>query len=73
MRRIIKRVVTIITTTTWTIQWEEDAAASPTVEIVQTHRTSSADVAQPDTPLPDSTEAVPPLITNLTEGENHEP
>jgi hypothetical protein len=49
MRRTIKRKVTIVTTTTWTVQWtagvEEAGAADPTV--------AAAPVSEPPLPAPE--------------------
>ena len=33
MRRIIERVVTVVTTTTWTITWQEDPPQPDTVDV----------------------------------------
>ena len=46
MRRIIERVVTVVTTTTWTISWQDDSIQSnlqpdPVIENVPTSGVSS--------------------------------
>jgi hypothetical protein len=42
MRRIIERVVTVVTTTTWKISWETDSAhAQPGMDPVSTEITSA--------------------------------
>jgi hypothetical protein len=42
MRRIIERVVTVVTTTTWKISWEADSAhAQPGTDPVSTEITSA--------------------------------
>lgn len=53
MRRIIERVVTVVTTTTWKISWENDPPpAQPAVEPIS-HQLSPLE-ALPESTLPDS-------------------
>lgn len=40
MRRIIERKVTVVTTTTWTISWQDDAS-QPSSEADSVHSTES--------------------------------
>ena len=45
MRRIIERVVTVVTTTTWTISWQDDSIQSnlqpdPVTELDSSHETA---------------------------------
>ena len=53
MRRIIERKVTIVTTTTWTISWQDASppsqpAAAPAPEIIANADASSAAQTAPD-------------------------
>ncbi|HXD10788.1 MAG TPA: hypothetical protein VN653_12050 [Anaerolineales bacterium] len=59
MRRIIERKVTVVTTTTWTISWQ-DAPPQPS---------SEADSAQETLP---NTDALPAVQTSLPMNETKE-
>ena len=59
MRRIIERVVTVVTTTTWKISWETDTP----------HRNPAADSVSNDLPVPG--DFTPPAITVIETKEVH--
>ena len=50
MRRIIERKVTVVTTTTWTISWQ-DMAPQASSEVDPVQSTESNTAAAPATPL----------------------
>ncbi|MEW6084125.1 MAG: hypothetical protein AB1607_05965 [Chloroflexota bacterium] len=52
MRRIIERVVTVVTTTTWTISWKEDPLPTE----------GNADPAAPADATPDAAPNLPSAI-----------
>ena len=54
MRRIIERVVTVVTTTTWKISWEQEPLLHPqaTVDPVSAETSSSKTLAEITTPGP---------------------
>ncbi len=52
MRRIIERVVTVVTTTTWTISWKDDSPPSE----------GMADPAAPADSTPDAVPSLPSVI-----------
>lgn len=60
MRRIIERVVTVVTTTTWTISWKDDPPLSD----------GEADTAAPAESTPD---AAPSLPSEVEPKEVHPP
>lgn len=49
MRRIIERIVTVVTTTTWKISWEADPP-SPPIDVME-------EISQDTPPRPTSVEA----------------
>lgn len=69
MRRIIERVVTVVTTTTWKISWEQDLNASqPLAEAAAEEFSDPGNY--PASPAPASTitevkEATPPETRNV--------
>ena len=64
MRRIIERVVTVVTTTTWKISWEADPSPSHPSTLLRASPTT--DPVSEDLPplkiLPESTSPSPTLV-----------
>jgi hypothetical protein len=57
MRRIIERVVTVVTTTTWKISWEADAPQPGSVTDPVSLPSSDQEILQSTPPRPTTAEA----------------
>jgi hypothetical protein len=58
MRRIIERVVTVVTTTTWKISWEPDSSASDPSTLLR--KSLEADLVSRELPIQDPLQSAPP-------------
>jgi hypothetical protein len=58
MRRIIERVVTVVTTTTWKIYWEPDSSAPD--PSTPRRENFEADLVSRELPAKDSLQSAPP-------------
>ena len=82
MRRIIERVVTVVTTTTWKISWETDtphASRDQTADSVLNELpnpdvlSETAQSPQPDLTLTETKEVDPPEIVRVPDTSANEP